>query len=427
MKVAFVCQPLDGTVPPARNSTAIVIYELARHLASHEGVEVHVFCVGHAWKPATVEDEGVFYQQIPRYLDDHAKNFLRRMPRRNADPLKPLFAYNWAYPAYAWQIATRTHKLGIDIVQITNFSQFVPLLRTMNPEVKIIMQMGCDWLSQLSAEIIEPRLAQTDLVLGCADFISNRVAERFPQYKERCATLYNGIDIQRFGGSSAETATEDHKILYVGRVSPEKGIHVLLDAMSIVVQQFPNAKLELIGGVGNIPKEYVMNITDDPLVKELMRFYGPDGRSNYRESLERQVDQHGLQDKVHFAGFVPNSEMHERLQSASVLVFPSVWEEPFGIPPIEAMAMGIPPIVSRSGGMAETVVHEQTGLIVERNDAKDLAQAIVRILENPEFRAKLGKGGRERARETFSYNVIAQRLHDFHQGLMENPSPSSGG
>ena len=323
-------------------------------------------------------------------------------------------------PMYTWQIARKVRQKKIDVLHIMNFSQFIPLARMLNPEVKIVLHMECEWLSQLSKALIGPRLARTNLILGCSEFVTNRVKERFPHFSDRCHTLYNGIDATRFADDRIIGKTRNAAnptVIFVGRVSPEKGVHVLLDAMARVVKQLPEARLEVIGAFGNVPAEYVLSVSDDPIVKDLARFYGPDGSSLYEASLRDQIQAHRLHDRVQFVGNVPNAQLHERLRSADLLVFPSVWEEPFGIPPVEAMAMGIPVIATRSGGMTETVLHQKTGLLVGRNDPADLASAVLRLLKDPKQANEMGKAAREWTQTAFSYRVLSRQLLQLYQSI----------
>jgi len=423
MKIAFVSQPIDGMIPPPQNSIGIIVYEFARQLAAmstaDEKLEVSVLTLGPKSRSGFLHEDGVDYYHLQSFADHYAAKTLQKLTA-SGDPLKPYYASPWAYPAFAWQVAQKVKELGADVVHFMNFSQFIPLVRKVNPEVKIVLHMECEWLNQLSPDLLKPRLEQTDLILGCADFITNRAKDSFPHLADRCQTLYNGIDVSRFDKTSdSETAApRPPKLTFVGRVSPEKGGHVLLDAMARVIKVLPEAQLEIIGGIGSVPEEYVLAITDDPLVKDLRRFYDAEGHCNYAQSLQNQVKDLGLANNVDFVGPIPNADLQDRLRSTDLLVFPSVWEEPFGIPPVEGMAMGMPVIVTKSGGMNETVLHEKTGLVVERNDPDDLASAILRLLKDPALRQSMGDAAHAWAHETFSYATLSRQLRDYYQQLL---------
>jgi glycosyltransferase involved in cell wall biosynthesis len=99
-----------------------------------------------------------------------------------------------------------------------------------------------------------------------------------------------------------------------------------------------------------------------------------------------------------------------------VLVQPSVFDEPFGIQIVEAMASGLPVVGSAAGGIPELIVDRHTGILVERGDATGLAEAILRLLENPAMARQMGNAGRRRAEEKFSWERIVDELRSCYFG-----------
>jgi glycosyltransferase involved in cell wall biosynthesis len=96
--------------------------------------------------------------------------------------------------------------------------------------------------------------------------------------------------------------------------------------------------------------------------------------------------------------------------SASIFVFPSVYEEPFGMPLVEAMASATPVIATRAGAFPEIVEDGRSGLLVERSDAHALADAIVQLLSKPDQRAAMAQRAFERASAMFSWDRIVEDL-----------------
>jgi len=139
-----------------------------------------------------------------------------------------------------------------DIVHIITFSQFVPLIRARVPKTRIVLQMQCQWLEQIDAAVIEPRINSADLVLGCSNFIAEGVRRRFFSLAGRCHYAYNGADIPFFARPSS-VQPKPKQILFVGRLYPEKGVHILLDSFRIVLAQHPDAHLQLIGPINVVP------------------------------------------------------------------------------------------------------------------------------------------------------------------------------
>jgi glycosyltransferase involved in cell wall biosynthesis len=104
-------------------------------------------------------------------------------------------------------------------------------------------------------------------------------------------------------------------------------------------------------------------------------------------------------------------------------VFPSVWNEPSGLPTFEAQACGTPVVLTFSGGIREYILHGQTGILVARGEAEELATAISRVLDNPALARAMTEAGRQRTVECFSWDVVSRRLAD----LLESVSPAPAG
>ena len=110
--------------------------------------------------------------------------------------------------------------------------------------------------------------------------------------------------------------------------------------------------------------------------------------------------------RVRFLGYLP--EVREVLGRMQLLVMPTMHFESFGIAAVEAMAMGLPVVASRVGGLAEIVEDGRTGFLVKPGDAVELAGAVQRLMDSPDMRARMGQAGRRRAVEHFSLPDISR-------------------
>ena len=110
--------------------------------------------------------------------------------------------------------------------------------------------------------------------------------------------------------------------------------------------------------------------------------------------------------RVRFLGYLP--EVREVLGRMQLLVMPTMHFESFGIAAVEAMAMGLPVVASRVGGLAEIVEDGRTGFLVKPGDAVELAGAVRRLMDSPDMRARMGQAGRRRAVEHFSLPDISR-------------------
>ena len=420
MKIAFICQPLDRVIPPSQNSIGIWIYEVARRLAKNH--EVHVYANGGLKPRRAVTLEGVHFHFI------RSRTF-KQMNAAQAiheffNPIdKPLFASTSFSLEYVSQAAIDIRRRGIELVQTVNFSQYAPVVKAFNPKVKFVLNMQCEWLSQLDYATIAKRLEKTDLVLGCSDYITQLVRDRFPQYAPRCQTVYNGVDEISFTPSAPGiNKRTPARILFVSRLSPEKGVHVLLRAFKEVAAQHPDVELELIGSPGAAPLEFLVQLSDDQTVIDLARYYK---NGSYFEHLKAEIPLE-LEPRVIFRGHMGRDEITARFKEADMLINPSL-SEPFGMALVEGMAAGLPVIAPRVGGMVEIIQDGKTGFLVNPNDPHDLALAILKLLNSPDLRAAMGKAGRQRVSEVFTWDRIVERLlarYDTMVSEREQPSPS---
>jgi spore coat protein SA len=406
--VAFVEQPWAAALPPSE-SVAIGIREVARRIA-RQGPRAVVIARGGADGVETREDDGVEYRLVPAELDWRAMK--AASPVRWLSPARrPFFSTRFFHPVYFHAATREVRALGADVVHVHNFSQLLPMLRRASPPSRLILQMHCDWLAELSRSMLARRLRTADAVLGCSDFVTQRIRARFPELGDRVMTRLNGVDVDRFRPAATRPP---RTVFFAGRIAPDKGIHVLVDAFRAVRRRFPDAELVLVGPEAPVPRDMQVALSDDPLVRDLDRFYG---RSYVEQLKERLGDDAGA---VRFTGKVAADDMPARYDEGTVAVMPSL-EEGFGLPLAEAMASGLPTVASRTGGMTEIVVEGETGFLVPPGDADALADALIRVLADPELARRLGDAGRARAVERYSWDVIADGTVALHRRLLEAP------
>ena len=333
------------------------------------------------------------------------RNLRRILFFRNAK--RPLFASRLYYFRYALQVARDLKRENCDIVHLHNFSQFVPIIRTFNPKVKIVLHMHCEWLTQLDRAMIAKRLRAADLIVGCSEYITEKIRRGFPRFAQRCQTVYNGVDVHSFFRENSWSAPKNgvKRLLFVGRNSPEKGLHVLTDAFEKVLEYYPNAQLKIVGSETLPYIEFVVTLSDDPKVLNLTSFYNGHYLSRLRSRLSPALASH-----ISFNGFVPRRQLINHYRDTDLFIFPSVWNEPFGVPIIEAMATGLPVVATRVGGIKEIVEGGKTGLLVARDDASALAEAVRYLFSNENLRKSMGKAARNRVIEHFSWDLIVEGL-----------------
>jgi glycosyltransferase involved in cell wall biosynthesis len=320
---------------------------------------------------------------------------------RSAD--RPYFS-SALHPLEYWlRVALDIRRRGVDAVHVYNYSQALPIIRRINPGVTIALHMQCEWLTQIAARTINRRLRHADLIVGCSEHITDPVRRRFPAHAGRCRTIYNGVDVGEPGRHANGDGTVT--LLHVGRISPEKGHHLLVDALNDLVKDHPELRMVFVGEESLVPAEMAVAISPDPLVQALARFY--DG--SYLERVRGMMSP-AVAERTQLTGERVNHErVSEYYRGADIFVFPSIFEA-FPIPPIEAMATGLPVVATRAGGAVESVVHGETGLLVERDDPTALADAIAELVGDPGRRAEMGAAGRARAERLFSWDSITAEV-----------------
>jgi glycosyltransferase involved in cell wall biosynthesis len=280
--------------------------------------------------------------------------------------------------------------------------------------------MHTEWLTQLSAGIIRDRLQQADLIIGCSEYITKKVCQSFPEFTDRCETLYNGADLSRFSPQKQleEYRKESRVLLFVGRLSPEKGVHILLDAFGIVLKKFPNTCLQIAGGIGSSPIKFMVAISDDKRVRDLARFYK--SRSSmpdfYYQQLLTRLSPDEMR-RVSFLGSVPYTRISDVYHHADVYINSSLMEA-FTLPILEAMASGVPVIASKVGGTPEIIKHQETGLLFESDDAQSLADGIIRLLEDEGLSQHLRMKAIQEIKGKFSWDSLTEELTLQYQSLL---------
>lgn len=214
----------------------------------------------------------------------------------------------------------------------------------------------------------------SSLVIAVSDAVKKHIcAQGLDESKVR--VIYNGIDLVRFKPSSkSDTRSRlgydaDVPIFGVfGRLSPEKGQRSAIEAMSILLEDYPAAKLILAG----------------------------DGKS--RDDLQSFAQSLGILDSIIFAGFLPDPR--ENISACDVIIIPSI-KEGFGLAAVEAMAMERPVVATDAGGLPEIVLNGETGLIVPANSPGAIADSLKCLIEDKSLAESMSRRSRERAEDCF--------------------------
>ncbi len=265
------------------------------------------------------------------------------------------------------------------------------------------------WLCRVPVTLETPHIREHWRQGWKASFLVDRLVGRFVDYYiavsqanarylleqkglpvKKVVVIHNGCDLERFDPARQVPAglkkslgfdESDPVLIVVGRLEPQKGHSVLLKALPTVRSEFPRVRLVCVG------------------------------EGTLRRALERQASVLGLGDSVRFVGY--QTQVAEWLALADVTVLPSFYE---GLPlvAIESLAVARPVVATAVDGTPEVVINGKTGLTVPPGDAARLAEAICRLLREPELRRSMGRAGREWVLERFSREQQIQRTQEFY-------------
>lgn len=425
MRVAMVLQPGDQAgVGVAMGSVAIVGWELSRRLAQRH--DVTLFCRRHPQLPAA--------EQVSERLRIHRIAARGKRARRAVElagglisPGRPLFASRYYFPKYFRSVARQIAADRCDVIHLQSFFQYAPLFRRLNPHATICLHMHSEWLTQLAWRVAKPALVASDLVLGCSGLVAEGIARRFPGQAHKCFTLYNGVDTGLFKPALAPRAPGPPRLLTVGRVSPEKGLHVLLAAFPQIAAACPGVTLDIVGQPGLLPYALLVGLSKDPLLRSLRPYYGRGKlgsvlrqfvhhKQGYVQDLKADLSaiDPSLLAQVHFWGPMGHDQLPGLYRQADVLVQPSLYES-LGVPVMEAQACGTPVVAAAAGGLPEMIDPDRSGLLVPPADAEALAAAIIRLLTHPSLASSMAQHARDHATQRFDWDVLTRRLEGLYQ------------
>jgi len=256
------------------------------------------------------------------------------------------------------------------------------------------------WAYYPSSRVRRAVVNSADIVVAGSEFI-RRVYRQLGIPDSKMTTIYNGIDLKKFGGPADPVAArqdlgisvEDRMILLSARLSRFKGQLELVQAMPDVLAEFPNARFVFAG-------------YDSAEFGDLQV---PTGCSTMGDVLRHRATELGVADRALIPGAMSN--IADLYQAADVVALPS-WEEPMGLATLEAMASGAAVVASNAGGVPEAIDDGQTGLLVPPRSPVLLAQAINRILGDPALSKRLGQAAQQRVRNTFTIERYARQLQD---------------
>lgn len=326
--------------------------------------------------------------EVNHYKFIHTNRWIDRVRKYVFRKTHKDFYYNYSVEYYLMLTLKKIRKESFDIILIENRPGYVLKLKDWSNS-KLVIHQENDYLNSQTSNY-QMIYNSTTCIINTSDYITQQVRTINP-YDTKCVTVLNGIDTQYFFQAEPlprnpfMLTEKDFVIAYSGRLKKEKGILQLIQAIK-QVKEIVKLKLLIIGASA----------------------YGKDKEpTKYIRQLEEESEP--IKDLVIFTGFINYDQMPSYLKMADIAVVPSMWEEPFGLTVVEAMAAGLPLITTRSGGIPE--ICEGVATIVDReNIVENLATAILDLYNHPEKREQMSTASLERAKlfdkETYAKNFF---------------------
>jgi spore coat protein SA len=308
------------------------------------------------------------YRRLRRYLSRLPWSFhrfvIRRIFRPCLERVRPgdiVWIHN--RPGFALALTSHVHRAGGRVVLHLQNSHLVE-----EPE-KLM------------------RRVRVDRMIFISEFLMEQARRKFPSL-DTSSVLYSGADEEIFyPAAGGRRNSEVPTVLFAGRLVEDKGVHVLLDAMKLLEEQDVRLEARIVGSSN----------------------FGAGHETEYIRRLKANSPR-----TVTFLQYRSGSALGDLFREADIFCSPSVWEEPFGLVNVEALASGLPVVSTYSGGVRE-IFAAGGGILVERGSAVQLASALRQLAQDPELRTRLGQQGYAIFRERFTWSNVRRRVQEIER------------
>ncbi|ANB61299.1 glycosyltransferase family 4 protein [Anoxybacteroides amylolyticum] len=372
MKILMVCTEKLPVPPILGGAIQTYISSILPHLRSFH--DITVLGVNDPSLPDEETIEGIRYVRIPGKV----------------------------FEIYREHVVRYIESHSFDLIHIFNRPRLVLPIRQAAPQAKLTLSMHND---MFDAEKIEPEeanevIATVSGIVTISNYVGNVIRELYPQAAPKLRTIYSGVDAQRFLPGmhqkmqkirnelrKAHGLENKTVILFAGRLSRNKGVDKLLEALPALVKKHKDLALVIIGS-----KWFSENKVNDYVA--------------YVRALAGT-----LSIPVVTTGFVAPDEIQNWFAATDLFVCTSQWQEPLARVHYEAMAAGLPIVTTARGGNPEVIFANENGLVVENpEDPNDFVAAISQLLSDKARMKKMGEKGRGLAVSLYTWERVASEL-----------------
>jgi hypothetical protein len=301
-------------------------------------------------------------------------------------------------------------EYDIDLVHAHNFHHFLPEYGLALTEIRdedgipTFLTIHEMWGAFLCRDLLHR--TEWDGIIAVGQHVYGDVIAQVPDIKNLSVVLH-GVNTEMFrpnvdGNALKRELGLEGKlvILHPARLLPWKGVHTTVDAFARFADRF---------------LDVAVVITD---TREILDWAHE--LQGYREQIFSMVEENGLNERVVMRSFDFSNELPQAYAMSDIVLYPTSGEEPFGLVPLEAMASGKPVIVTRSGGLIESVVDGVTGFVIPKEDDDMLAGRLTTLLNHRDLCEAMGQAGRRHVEEHFTRRRMAAEVADLYNDALAN-------
>lgn len=265
-----------------------------------------------------------------------------------------------------------------------------PLLAAFQPERTVIRFDGFVELPLTNDDGVRTAYERANYIF-VSEFLKNIFLTRYPFLpKDKCHVLHNAVNDA--SPVNRENRPKKKRLLFCSRWISDKGIDILHDVLADLEKRRDDYELFLAGGLHQARMAKRIGEKEEKI------------KAKFAERKNVQV-----------VGYLQQNELLEMFGSVDLLLFPSVWDEPFGLVPAEAGIAGVPTVAFSVGGVPEVISHKETGLLVKKSRFRRLnvrryAAAVERCLDDESILMEMGERARQRCTERFQWNTYIKKL-----------------
>lgn len=369
MKIAILT---SGILPVPAVKGGAVENHIDFYLKYNDEHQLHDMTVFSVWNDA-IKGHPALKSRVNHYEYIEVKSLWARIRKNIEHRIYGEGYYHYVIEYYFRKAWKRLKKQHYDIILLDNRPGYA---------INIDVPQGTSLYLYLHNDLLNNTLPhyqeiydKAARILTVSDYISSRVRTINPK-DQKCVSILNGIDLNAFSQNITSTITrsqmglndDDFVMVFSGRITREKGVTELIDAL-IRLPQYQNIKLLVIGS----------------------SFYGDSANEdNFIKSLKQKAAV--IKERIIFTGFIPYAQMPQYLKMADIAVIPSMWDDPCPNTVLEAQAMGLPIITTRRGGIPEEVT-EKNAIMLSTDDkfTDNLVKAIEVLYNAPNKRQEMSQ------------------------------------